>query len=148
MHIFFFIKPFVSDLLSIGKSFQHLSLRTFQWYQLVVHKQIWHFFYIKTFRILTWRLTPAVSCLLLKWILKKKKNDPNYLLPLCPQPLFSEDIGEPFTILHSVSHVQTGVHTMEVLLLRVQKDPQETKGSGYLVSLEWITVANTAEQGG
>ena len=64
------------------------------------------------------------------------------------QPLFSEDTGEPFTILHSVSHVQAGVHTMEVLLLRILKDPQETKGSGYSVSLEWITVANTAGQGG
>ncbi|KAF7655002.1 hypothetical protein LDENG_00062180, partial [Lucifuga dentata] len=60
------------------------------------------------------------------------------------EPLFSEDTGEPFIILHSVSHVQAGVHTMEILLLRIQKDPQETKGSGYSVSLEWITVANTA----
>uniref|UniRef100_A0A3Q3JQ90 NudC domain-containing protein 1 n=1 Tax=Monopterus albus TaxID=43700 RepID=A0A3Q3JQ90_MONAL len=59
------------------------------------------------------------------------------------EPLFSEVLGEPFIILHSISHVQAGVHNMEVLLLRVQKDPQETKGSGYSVSLEWITVANT-----
>lgn len=63
------------------------------------------------------------------------------------EPLFSEDLGEPFTVLHSVSHVQAGVHSMEVLLLRVQKDPLETKGSGYSVSLEWITVANAAGQG-
>ncbi|XP_072226804.1 nudC domain-containing protein 1 [Leuresthes tenuis] len=61
--------------------------------------------------------------------------------------LFSEDMGEPFTILHSVSHVQAGVHAMEVLLLRIQKDPQETKGSGYSVSLEWVTVANAAGHG-
>ncbi|XP_023256292.1 nudC domain-containing protein 1 [Seriola lalandi dorsalis] len=63
------------------------------------------------------------------------------------EPLFSEDTGEPFTVLHSVSHVQAGVHNMEVLLLRIQKDPQETKGSGFSVSLEWITVANTAGHG-
>ncbi|KAK9526508.1 hypothetical protein VZT92_015205 [Zoarces viviparus] len=63
------------------------------------------------------------------------------------EPLFSEDMGEPFTVLHSISHVQEGVHTVEVLLLRIQKDPQETKGSGYSVSLEWITVANTAGHG-
>ena len=56
-------------------------------------------------------------------------------------------MGEPFTILHSVSHVQAGVHTMEVLMLRIQKDSEETKGSGYSVSLEWITVSNTAAQG-
>ncbi|KAK2830689.1 hypothetical protein Q5P01_018620 [Channa striata] len=59
------------------------------------------------------------------------------------EPLFSEDMGEPFIILHSTSHVQAGVHNIEVLLLRIEKDPQETKGSGYCVSLEWITVANT-----
>lgn len=61
--------------------------------------------------------------------------------------MFSEDMGPPFTILHSVSHVQDKVHTLEVLLLRIQNDPEETKGSGYSVFLEWITVANTAEQG-
>ncbi|MEQ2296716.1 NudC domain-containing protein 1 [Ameca splendens] len=61
--------------------------------------------------------------------------------------LFSERMGEPFTILHSVSHVQAGVHAVEVLLLRVQKDPQETKGSGYSVFLEWITVGGAAGHG-
>ncbi|XP_037650964.1 nudC domain-containing protein 1 [Sebastes umbrosus] len=63
------------------------------------------------------------------------------------EPLFSEDMGEPFTIRHSISHIQDGVHTMEVLLLRIQKDTQETKGSGYSVSLEWVTVTNTAGHG-
>ncbi|XP_008298036.1 nudC domain-containing protein 1 [Stegastes partitus] len=63
------------------------------------------------------------------------------------EPLFTEDLGEPFTVLHSVSHVQSGVHNMEVLLLRVQKDPTETKGSGYSVCLEWITVASAAGHG-
>lgn len=72
----------------------------------------------------------------------------SYLLILCLQLLFSEDMAEPFTVLHSISHVQDGAHTMEVLLLRIQKDQQETKGSGYSVSLEWITVANTAGHGG
>lgn len=63
------------------------------------------------------------------------------------EPVFSESMGEPFTILHSLSHVQAGVHSMEVLLLRIQKDPEEDRGSGYSVSLEWITVSNAAEQG-
>ncbi|KAG7233120.1 hypothetical protein INR49_007473 [Caranx melampygus] len=63
------------------------------------------------------------------------------------EPLFSERTTEPFTIVHSVSHVQDGVHSLDVLLLRVQKDPEETKGSGFSVSLEWITVANTAGHG-
>ncbi|XP_010776464.1 nudC domain-containing protein 1 [Notothenia coriiceps] len=69
------------------------------------------------------------------------------VLVLSWQPLFLEDTGEPFSLLHSISHVQEGVHSMEVLLLRIQKEPQETKGSGFCVSLEWITVANSAGQG-
>ncbi|KAJ0003485.1 hypothetical protein NQD34_008583 [Periophthalmus magnuspinnatus] len=63
------------------------------------------------------------------------------------ESLFSESIGDPFVILHSVSHVEGGVHCIEVLVLRVQKDPEETKGSGFYVGLEWITVSNAAEKG-
>ncbi|XP_053349467.1 nudC domain-containing protein 1 [Clarias gariepinus] len=60
------------------------------------------------------------------------------------EPLFSESLGEPFTILNSVSHVQAGVHTTELLLLRMQKDPDDTKGSGFFTTLEWVTVDNSA----
>ncbi|XP_008329275.1 nudC domain-containing protein 1 isoform X2 [Cynoglossus semilaevis] len=63
------------------------------------------------------------------------------------EPLFSENMGEPFIVLHSVSHVQAGVHAMEVLLLGIRKDPEETKGSEFSVNLEWITVTNTEGQG-
>ncbi|KAI4883688.1 hypothetical protein NFI96_012391 [Prochilodus magdalenae] len=59
-------------------------------------------------------------------------------------PMFSKHLGEPFTILHSLSHVQEGVHTIELLLLRIQKDPADAKGSGFCTSLEWITVDNSA----
>ncbi|KAI4871499.1 hypothetical protein NFI96_007096 [Prochilodus magdalenae] len=60
------------------------------------------------------------------------------------EPMFSKHLGEPFTILHSLSHVQEGVHTIELLLLRIQKDPADAKGSGFCTSLEWITVDNSA----
>lgn len=63
------------------------------------------------------------------------------------EPLFDEEMGEPFIILHSLSHIQAEVHTVEVLLLRIQKDTEESKGSGYSVSLEWITVTSSAAQG-
>ncbi|RXN28526.1 nudC domain-containing 1 [Labeo rohita] len=61
-------------------------------------------------------------------------------------PMFSERLGEPFIIVHSLAHVHSHVHTIEVLLLRVQKDPSDTKGSGFSISLEWITVDNSAGQ--
>uniref|UniRef100_A0A8C2GY76 NudC domain-containing protein 1 n=1 Tax=Cyprinus carpio TaxID=7962 RepID=A0A8C2GY76_CYPCA len=63
------------------------------------------------------------------------------------EPMFSERLGEPFIIVHSLAHVRSHVHTIEVLLLRVQKDPADTKGSGFSISLEWITVDNSAGQG-
>ncbi|KAM8884500.1 nudC domain-containing protein 1 isoform 1-T1 [Synchiropus picturatus] len=63
------------------------------------------------------------------------------------ESLFIEDVGDPFIILHSISHVHDGVHTLEVLLLRIQKDQQETKGSEFSTSLEWITVSNVAGKG-
>ncbi|XP_026080642.1 nudC domain-containing protein 1 isoform X3 [Carassius auratus] len=63
------------------------------------------------------------------------------------EPVFSERLGEPFIIVHSLDHMLSHVHTIEVLLLRVQKDPSDTKGSGFSVSLEWITVDNSAGQG-
>lgn len=99
----------------------------------VIHSELqqsflWNFLFYFFFK--------SASCLLL-------------LLPsVCWQPLFSEDIGGPFTVLHSVSHVQNGVHTMEVLLLHIKEDLEETKGSGYVQVLEWITVSSTAGQGG
>ncbi|XP_059412025.1 nudC domain-containing protein 1 [Carassius carassius] len=62
------------------------------------------------------------------------------------EPMFSERLGEPFIIVHSLTHVRSHVHTIEVLLLRVQKDPADTKGSGFSISLEWITVDNSAGQ--
>uniref|UniRef100_A0A3P9PHS4 NudC domain-containing protein 1 n=1 Tax=Poecilia reticulata TaxID=8081 RepID=A0A3P9PHS4_POERE len=61
--------------------------------------------------------------------------------------LFSHHMGEPFTILHSVCHVQDGRHSVELLLLRVQKEPLESTGSGYSVSLEWVTVGGAAGPG-
>ncbi|XP_072530723.1 nudC domain-containing protein 1 [Salminus brasiliensis] len=56
------------------------------------------------------------------------------------EPMFSQSLGEPFIILHSLSHAQAGIHTIELLLLRIQKDLADAKGSGFCTSLEWITV--------
>lgn len=63
------------------------------------------------------------------------------------QPMFSKRLGEPFLIVHSLTHVHAHVHTVEVLLLRIQKDPSDTKGSGFSISLEWITVDNSVGEG-
>uniref|UniRef100_A0A8B9HFA3 NudC domain containing 1 n=1 Tax=Astyanax mexicanus TaxID=7994 RepID=A0A8B9HFA3_ASTMX len=59
------------------------------------------------------------------------------------EAMFSESLGEPFIILHSLSNVQAGVHTIQLLLLRIQKDPADSKGSGFSTLLEWITLDNS-----
>ncbi|XP_056598039.1 nudC domain-containing protein 1 [Triplophysa dalaica] len=63
------------------------------------------------------------------------------------EPMFSERLGEPFLIVHSLTHVHAHVHTVEVLLLRIQKDPSDSKGSGFSVSLEWVTVDSSVGEG-
>ncbi|XP_017310548.1 nudC domain-containing protein 1 [Ictalurus punctatus] len=62
------------------------------------------------------------------------------------EPMFSESLGEPFIILNSVSHIPAGVHSIELLLLRIQKDPDDAKGSGFSTTLEWVTVENSVGQ--
>uniref|UniRef100_W5M5F7 NudC domain-containing protein 1 n=1 Tax=Lepisosteus oculatus TaxID=7918 RepID=W5M5F7_LEPOC len=60
--------------------------------------------------------------------------------------LFNQDIGEPFIIINSLSYVSTGTHTVEALLLRIEKDESDVKGSGFSVSLEWLSITNTGGQ--
>ncbi|XP_023659761.2 nudC domain-containing protein 1 isoform X1 [Paramormyrops kingsleyae] len=63
------------------------------------------------------------------------------------EPLFSRHLRDPFIILHSVSYVTGGTLSVDVLLLRVQPDPTDTKGSGFSVSLEWLTLAGESGKG-
>lgn len=53
--------------------------------------------------------------------------------------MFNEELGNPFIIVHSVSFVKSDKHSVAVLLLRVEKDELDTKGSGFHITLEWVT---------
>lgn len=61
--------------------------------------------------------------------------------------MFNEELGCPFIIVHSVSFVKSDVHSIDVLLLRVEKDELDTEGSGFHVSLEWVTVTEKNKVG-
>ncbi|NXY89711.1 NUDC1 protein, partial [Alcedo cyanopectus] len=61
--------------------------------------------------------------------------------------VFNEELGSPFIIAHSVSFVKSDIHSVSVLLLRVEKDELDTKGSGFHIALEWVTVAETGKEG-
>ncbi|XP_029447763.1 nudC domain-containing protein 1 [Rhinatrema bivittatum] len=54
--------------------------------------------------------------------------------------LFNQELGDPFIIVHSVSVVKSAVHAVEVILLRVEKDELDVRGSGFHVSLEWVAI--------
>ncbi|XP_044524727.1 nudC domain-containing protein 1 [Gracilinanus agilis] len=55
--------------------------------------------------------------------------------------LFNEDLGDPFVILHSVSITKSEDHSIATILLRVEKEELDRKGSGFYVSLEWVTIS-------
>lgn len=59
--------------------------------------------------------------------------------------MFNEELGSPFIVAHSVSFVKSDAHSLAVLLLRVEKDELDTKGSGFHVTLEWVTIAEGKE---
>ncbi|NXA45399.1 NUDC1 protein, partial [Nothocercus julius] len=61
--------------------------------------------------------------------------------------VFNEELGNPFTIVHSVSFVKSDKHSVAVLLLRVEKDELDTKGSGYHTALEWVTITEASKEG-
>ncbi|XP_071410077.1 nudC domain-containing protein 1 [Pithys albifrons albifrons] len=61
--------------------------------------------------------------------------------------VFNEELGSPFIIAHSVSFVKSDTHSLAVLLLRVEKDDLDTKGSGFHVTLEWVTIAEISKEG-
>lgn len=59
--------------------------------------------------------------------------------------MFNEELGSPFIVAHSVSFIKSDAHSVAVLLLRVEKDDLDTKGSGFHVTLEWVTIAERKE---
>uniref|UniRef100_A0ACB8FEK2 Uncharacterized protein n=1 Tax=Sphaerodactylus townsendi TaxID=933632 RepID=A0ACB8FEK2_9SAUR len=60
---------------------------------------------------------------------------------------FNEDFGSPFVLVHSTSFVKSNLHSISVLLLRVEKDELDVHGSGFHVSLEWVTISKVAKEG-
>ena len=61
--------------------------------------------------------------------------------------MFNEELGSPFIIVHSVSFVKSDKHSVAVLLLSVEKDELDTKGSGFHITLEWVTFVEMNKAG-
>ncbi|EGW09202.1 NudC domain-containing protein 1 [Cricetulus griseus] len=61
--------------------------------------------------------------------------------------MFNEELGNPFIIIHSISLPDSEEHSVAVLLLRIEKEELDLKGSGFHVSLEWVTVSKKKEDG-
>ncbi|XP_069477612.1 nudC domain-containing protein 1 isoform X2 [Ambystoma mexicanum] len=56
--------------------------------------------------------------------------------------MFNKELGDPFVVQHSVSFINSDLHTIELLLLWVEKDESDLKGSGFHVSLEWVSITS------
>ncbi|KAM9307512.1 nudC domain-containing protein 1 [Gastrophryne carolinensis] len=61
---------------------------------------------------------------------------------------YNQELGDPFVVLHSVSYVWSDLQVIDVLLLNVEKDEMDVKGSGFHVSLEWISIALPSQDEG
>ncbi|XP_060245463.1 nudC domain-containing protein 1 isoform X2 [Meriones unguiculatus] len=59
--------------------------------------------------------------------------------------IFNEELGNPFIIIHSISLLKAEEHSVAILLLRIEKEGLDLKGSGFYVSLEWVTVSKKKE---
>nr|XP_006978764.1 nudC domain-containing protein 1 isoform X1 [Peromyscus maniculatus bairdii] len=59
--------------------------------------------------------------------------------------MFNEELGNPFIIIHSISLLEGEEHSVAMLLLRIEKEELDMKGSGFYVSLEWVTVSKKKE---
>lgn len=59
--------------------------------------------------------------------------------------MFNEELGNPFIVIHSISLLEGEEHSVAMLLLRIEKEELDIKGSGFYVSLEWVTVSKKKE---
>ncbi|KAG3273726.1 nudC domain-containing protein 1 isoform X1 [Ictidomys tridecemlineatus] len=55
--------------------------------------------------------------------------------------MFNEELGDPFIISHSISLLKAEEHSIAILILRIEKEELDMKGSGFYVSLEWVTIS-------
>ncbi|CAH2285748.1 nudC domain-containing 1 [Pelobates cultripes] len=63
--------------------------------------------------------------------------------------IFNQELGDAFVVVHSVSSIQAETHVVDVLLLSVEKDAVDVEGSGFHVSMKWVTIAqNKSEENG
>ncbi|XP_031759244.1 nudC domain-containing protein 1 isoform X1 [Xenopus tropicalis] len=60
--------------------------------------------------------------------------------------MFNQELGEPFIVVHSVSSVRDELHIIDVLLLSIEKDESDIKGSGFHVCLEWVSIARAQNE--
>ncbi|VTJ90274.1 Hypothetical predicted protein [Marmota monax] len=61
--------------------------------------------------------------------------------------MFNEELGDPFIIIHSISLLKAEEHSIAILILRIEKEELDMKGSCFYVSLEWVTISKKNKDG-
>uniref|UniRef100_A0A8C6A845 NudC domain-containing protein 1 n=1 Tax=Marmota marmota marmota TaxID=9994 RepID=A0A8C6A845_MARMA len=61
--------------------------------------------------------------------------------------MFNEELGDPFIIIHRISLLKAEEHSIAILILRIEKEELDMKGSCFYVSLEWVTISKKNKDG-
>nr|XP_034491365.1 nudC domain-containing protein 1-like [Marmota flaviventris] len=61
--------------------------------------------------------------------------------------MFNEELGDPFIIIHSISLLKAEEHSIAILILQIEKEELDMKGSCFYVSLEWVTISKKNKDG-
>ncbi|XP_043544682.1 nudC domain-containing protein 1 isoform X1 [Chiloscyllium plagiosum] len=56
--------------------------------------------------------------------------------------MYQQELEEPFVIVHSHSYLKDSTHSIDVVLLRTEKDESNIRGSGFHSAVDWLTITN------
>ncbi|XP_067888689.1 nudC domain-containing protein 1 isoform X1 [Heterodontus francisci] len=56
--------------------------------------------------------------------------------------MFQHELGEPFVIVHSHSYLKESAHSVDVVLLKTEKDESNIRGSGFHSAVDWLTITS------
>ncbi|XP_078395943.1 nudC domain-containing protein 1 isoform X1 [Cetorhinus maximus] len=56
--------------------------------------------------------------------------------------MFQQELGEPFVIVHSHSYLKASAHSIDVVLLKTEKDESNVRGSGFHSAVDWLTITS------
>ncbi|XP_048449880.1 nudC domain-containing protein 1, partial [Rhincodon typus] len=72
------------------------------------------------------------------YLLRTSKRGPNNIEKW--EIMFQQELGDPFVIVHSHSYLKESTHSIDVVLLKTEKDESNIRGSGFHSAVDWLTI--------